>query len=188
MRDLNCQLVILGGNHDSVATLNESAGLLQALNAQVIGGVCDDIEQQVIVLKGRQTQSLAVCCAIPFIRPRDVVESVAGQTGQDKQQALIQGMANHFDAVYQKALEKRLELAQAHQISIEQIPIIATGHLTTLASSNSESMRDIYVEHWILFIRLFTPADYVALGHIHKPMSVSGKPYSLQWFPYSFKF
>ena len=31
-----CQLIVLGGNHDSVATLNESRELLACLNAQVI--------------------------------------------------------------------------------------------------------------------------------------------------------
>lgn len=33
-----CQLVVIGGNHDSVATLHETRDLLQCLNTTVIGG------------------------------------------------------------------------------------------------------------------------------------------------------
>lgn len=46
-----CQLVVLGGNHDSVATLNESRDLLSYLNTSVISCASRDLKQQVIILK-----------------------------------------------------------------------------------------------------------------------------------------
>ncbi|MCP3701128.1 MAG: exonuclease subunit SbcD, partial [Aliivibrio sp.] len=35
MNKVNCELIVLGGNHDSVSTLNESKQLLAHLNARV---------------------------------------------------------------------------------------------------------------------------------------------------------
>ncbi|MBW8190318.1 exonuclease subunit SbcD [Neiella marina] len=169
MHQAGCQLVILGGNHDSVSMLHESASLAQCLGTHVVGGVLQSPAEQVITLKNANTQVGAIVCAIPFIRARDVVESQAGQTGQEKQQALIKAMADHFDAVYREALDTRTQLQR-------NVPIIATGHLTTLASSKSESVRDIYVGTLESFPADHLPkADYIALGHIHKPMSVAGQ-------------
>jgi len=87
------QLVVIGGNHDSVATLNESKELLACLNTFVVGGVSKESQDQVLVLKNSQGDPGAVICAIPFVRPRDVLESQAGESGEDKQQALQQAIA-----------------------------------------------------------------------------------------------
>lgn len=61
-----CQLVVLGGNHDSVATLNESRELLSCLNTTVIASAQGSLEQQIVVLNRRDGQPGAVLCAIPF--------------------------------------------------------------------------------------------------------------------------
>ena len=42
-------LLLLGGNHDSVATLGESRELLACLSATVIGAASDDAPAQVLV-------------------------------------------------------------------------------------------------------------------------------------------
>lgn len=80
----DCLLVVLGGNHDSVSMLNESKELLACLNTHVIANTHDDIESQVITLLTRTKEVGAVLCAVPFIRPRDVVQSVAGGSSTDK--------------------------------------------------------------------------------------------------------
>ncbi|KTT48979.1 hypothetical protein SB8_22795, partial [Pseudomonas oryzihabitans] len=55
------------------------------------------------------------------------------------------------------------------------LPIIATGHLTTVGASASESVREIYVGSLDAFpTSAFPPADYIALGHIHRPQRVGG--------------
>lgn len=61
-----CQLVVLGGNHDSVATLNESRELLSCLNTTVIASAQGSLEQQIVVLNRRDGQPGAVLCAIRF--------------------------------------------------------------------------------------------------------------------------
>ncbi|CFU85372.1 exonuclease subunit SbcD [Yersinia pseudotuberculosis] len=178
-----CQLVVLGGNHDSVATLNESRDLLSYLNTSVISCTSRDLKQQVIILKNRQQQPAAVLCAIPFLRPRDLVTSQAGESGDQKQQALQEAIAGHYQTLYQRALELRSQLGLP-------LPIIATGHLTTVGVTTTDSVRDIYIGTLDAFpAQAFPPADYIALGHIHRAQQVaktehirySGSPIALSF-------
>ncbi|MDY4334228.1 exonuclease subunit SbcD [Pectobacterium brasiliense] len=162
-----CQLIVLGGNHDSVAMLNESRELLACLNTRVIACASDDPAQQVLVLENRQQQHGALLCAIPFLRPRDVLTSKAGQSGDEKQLALQEAITAHYQQCYQLACQKRDELGLP-------LPIIATGHLTTIGATASESVRDIYIGTLDAFpAQAFPPADYIALGHIHRPQRVT---------------
>ena len=166
LQDTGCQMVVLAGNHDSVATLNESSELLSCLNTQVISKVSlDKPESQLISLKNRQGKVEAILCAIPFIRPRDVLISQAGQSGRDKQQAMQQAIADYYQQVYQLALKKRGK---------KKIPIIASGHLTTVGASTSDSVREIYIGTLDAFpAKAFPPVDYMALGHIHQTQKVA---------------
>lgn len=158
------QLVVIGGNHDSVATLNESKELLACLNTFVVGGVGKDPQDQVQVLKNSQGNPGAVICAIPFVRPRDVLESQAGESGESKQQALQQAIAAHYQAIY----------AEAEKLAGDNLPIIATGHLTTVGGQLTESVREIYIGTLSAFpVSAFPQAHYIALGHLHRPQIVA---------------
>ena len=167
MNKLGCQLVVLGGNHDSVSTLNESKGLLSYLNTQVIANAQSELESQIVVLKNQQGEAGAILCAIPYLRPKDVMISKAGESGAEKQQALGQAIAEHYQALYQLAEKKRDELGV-------ELPIVATGHLTAMGVKSSDSVRDIYIGTLEAFpANAFPPADYIALGHIHRPQIVA---------------
>lgn len=174
------QLVIVGGNHDSVATLNESRDLLACFNTHVIGGVAEQPEDQVIVLNNAEGKPGAVVCAIPFIRPREVLESRAGESGADKQQALQKAIAQHYQTIF--------ELAEKQASG--RLPIIATGHLTTVGGQLTESVREIYIGTLTAYpASAFPPADYIALGHLHRSQTVAGQEhirYSGSPIPLSF--
>lgn len=178
-----CTLVILGGNHDSVAMLNESKALLACLNTHVIAEAGDNKAQQIIPLQTRQGEMGAILCAIPFIRPRDVLQSKAGQSGAEKQQAMREGIATYYQECFQQAEQMRDNYTQA-------LPIIATGHLVTVNARSSDSVREIYIGTLDAFRSSdFPPVDYMALGHIHKPQLVaksehirySGSPIALSF-------
>lgn len=178
LQGMQCTLVVLGGNHDSVSVLNESKALLKYLNSHVIASTYGELSEQVITLNDRKGQPSAVLCAVPFIRPRDVLVSEAGQSATDKRQALGNAIKQHYGALYNEALLLRasIEEKQAEQGSKNSaaIPIIATGHLTALGVSQSESVRDIYIGTLEGFdAKGFPPADYIALGHIHRPQKVA---------------
>jgi exonuclease SbcD len=168
LRATGCELVVLGGNHDSVAMLGESKTLLAQLGTRVIPGVCEQLDEQLLVLHRRDGSPGAILCGIPFIRPRDVLLSQAGQSAQDKQQSLQQAIQQHYQDLYALAEAKRAELGG-------DLPIIATGHLTTVGASASDSVREIYVGSLEAFpTSAFPPAAYIALGHIHRPQKVGG--------------
>ena len=168
MHGTGCQLVILAGNHDSVAMLNESKSLLAQLNTQVISSVADNLDEQVLVLKQRNGEIGALVCAIPFLRPRDIQRSQAGQSAQEKQSDLQQAIAEHYAQLFAQAEAKRAELDV-------NVPIVGTGHLTTVGVSLTESVREIYVGSLTAFPTDAFPAfDYLALGHIHRPQKVAG--------------
>lgn len=178
-----CQLVVLGGNHDSVATLNESRELLACLNTRVIAAASGDIRDQVLVLNTRDGQPGAMLCAIPFLRPRDIMRSQSGQSGRDKQQTLLEAIADHYHRCWHEAVAQRADLNLT-------LPIIATGHLTTLGVTKSDAVRDIYIGTLDAFpADAFPPADYIALGHIHRAQRVASSEhirYSGSPIPLSF--
>ncbi|MBU2893376.1 exonuclease subunit SbcD [Colwellia sp. D2M02] len=202
MQALDCQLTILAGNHDSVAMLGESKTLLSGLSTHVITHVHHEVSieelaqklseetnnevnqtespsklestEQVFAINHANGQALAVICAIPFVRPRDVITSKVGQSATQKQQSLQQAITEHYQKLYQYALQlvDNIEKAQG-----SRVPIIATGHLTALGVSMSDSqndaVRDIYIGTLEAFpSSAFPPADYIALGHIHRAQKV----------------
>jgi exonuclease SbcD len=198
MQTLDCQLIILAGNHDSVAMLGESKELLSSLSTRVVTHVHDealidnvlnanesDINQekdksltasttQVFAVNNTQGQAIAVICAIPFVRPRDVIKSKAGQSAAQKQKNLQQAITDHYQKLYQYATKLVIKIEQKQGAAV---PIIATGHLTALgvsmSDSQSDAVRDIYIGTLEAFpSSAFPPADYIALGHIHRAQKV----------------
>ncbi|MEC7939793.1 MAG: exonuclease subunit SbcD [Pseudomonadota bacterium] len=170
---IGCQLVLLGGNHDSVSVLKESQQLLKYMGADVIPNTNEDHATQVLELKGKTGDVEALVCAIPFIRPRDVLTSQAGVSGVVRQKQLGDAIKQHYQSVYEAAVAKR-DTYENH----EHMPIIATGHLTAMGVQQSDSVRDIYVGNLDGFAADgFPDADYIALGHIHRPQVVAKREY-----------
>jgi len=167
MNQLGCQLIILAGNHDSVSTLNESKEILAQLNTRVIAAASEDLEEQVIELNNKQGIPAAILCAIPYLRPRDVVKSQLDESAEKKQKALGQAISQHYQGVFELAKKRRSALKKS-------VPIIATGHLTAMGVKSSDSVRDIYIGNLEAFPASdFPAADYIALGHIHRPQIVA---------------
>ena len=178
-----CSLIILGGNHDSVAVLNESKPLLQRSNAYVVASTALPLAEQLIKLPNSQGKPGALVCAVPFIRVRDVLQSQADESLAQKNTNLDQAIREYYQQLYQAAVDYR----QAHNLAV---PIIMTGHLAALGVSLSDSVRDIYIGNLSGFaVDGFPPADYIALGHIHRPQLVgkqehirySGSPIPLEF-------
>lgn len=167
-------LLLLGGNHDSVATLGESRAMLACLSTTVVAAV-DAAGSQVVVLPSRGGKGEAGCivCAVPFIRPRDVLQSQAGQSAEEKQQSMQAAIQDYYQSVHDAGRERQAKLQKELG---RVVPLIATGHLTTVGASSNESVREIYVGSLDAYpTSAFPPVDYIALGHIHKPQKVGGQ-------------
>lgn len=174
------QLVIVSGNHDSVAVLNESKNLLNALNVSVLAGLSKDLSDHLITIKDKLNND-AIICALPFLRATDIMTSEAGSSASQKQITLQQGIAQTYQDIYQLALAKK---------TTDNTAILATGHLTAVGCSVSESVRDIYIGTLTAFpAQLFPAFDYIALGHLHRAQKVqksehirySGSPIALSF-------
>ena len=162
LQQTGCHLVIVAGNHDSVATLNESRDILAFLNTTVVASAGHAPQ----ILTKRDGTPGAVLCPIPFLRPRDIVQSQAGLSGAEKQQHLLQAITDYYHQQYADACNLRGD---------RPIPVIATGHLTTVGASKSDAVRDIYIGTLDAFpAQNFPPADYIALGHIHRAQVIGG--------------
>lgn len=163
LQQTGCHLVVLAGNHDSVATLNESREILAFLHTTVVAAAgCAPF-----ILKHRDGTPGAVFCPVPFLRPRDIVTSQAGLSGSEKQQHLLAAITDYYQQQYQQACDLRGDAP---------LPIIASGHLTTVGASKSDAVRDIYIGTLDAFpAQNFPPVDYIALGHIHRPQIIGGQ-------------
>jgi DNA repair protein SbcD/Mre11 len=151
-------IIITAGNHDSIATLKAPKQLLKALNIHVITSG-DESENEIVEIYNEETLE-GIVCAVPFLRDYVVRQSISNQTMDDKEASLTHGIKEHYNTLYQKALKLTNK---------NDIPIIATGHLTTVGSKTSESEREIYIGGTLDIDSDFLSSqfDYVALGHLH---------------------
>ncbi len=166
-------LLLLGGNHDSVATLGENRSMLACLSSTVVAAV-DAAAAQVVVLplRGGNGEAGCIVCAVPFIRPRDVLQSQAGQSAEEKQQSMQAAIQSYYQSVHDAGRARQVVLTKELG---RAVPLIATGHLTTVGASSNDSVREIYVGSLNAYpTAAFPNVDYIALGHIHQPQKVGG--------------
>jgi len=175
----NLYVIITAGNHDSISTLKAPKQLLEAMNIYVVTSGESDENELIAIYKNDQLE--AIVCAVPFLRDSVVREAVSGQTLNEKESSLNSGIKKHYIDVYNEAREL---------IKENNIPIIATGHLTTVGSRTSESERDIYIGGTLDIGSDFLGKyfDYVALGHLHinQTVGVNHVRYSGSPIPLSF--
>lgn len=166
--------VIIGGNHDSPTFLNAPKTLLEAFNVHVVGSMADTIEEEVLTLfhKGRPE---AIICAVPYLRDRDIRSVEPGETLEDKNAKLVEGMKAHYEEVCALAVERQETLVMEGHSSV---PIIAMGHLFAAGGKtvDGDGVRDLYVGSLSYVGSDIFPSsiDYLALGHLHVPQMVGG--------------
>ncbi|MFK7160062.1 exonuclease subunit SbcD [Marinospirillum sp. MEB164] len=166
---LGVQLILLGGNHDAIATLHEARPLLRYLETHVIATTDLPLDEQVITLHDRAGVPSALLCAVPYLRPKELITSRAGDSAEAKRQWLLEAMQAHYQCLYAHAEQRRAALGL-------DVPILGSGHLTALGMSRSDSERDLYIGTLeAVPSDIFPPFDYLALGHLHRPQRISGK-------------
>lgn len=170
-------VVVIGGNHDSPTFLNAPKALLKALNVYVVGAKAENIEDEVILLNNPDTQQVeAIICAVPYLRDKDLRTVEAGETLEDKNRKLSEGLKNHYSQVVALAEEKRAALPK-HKGVLP--PIIGMGHLfaTGAKTQEGDGVRELYVGSLAHIGKDSFPEaiDYLALGHLHVPQTVGGE-------------
>ena len=164
-------VVVVAGNHDSPSFLNAPKELLKALDVHVVGSSTASPEDEVLVLCNEQDAPELIVCAVPYLRDRDIRVAEAGESVEDKERKLIEGIRTHYAAVAALAEQKREELGV-------DIPIVGTGHLFTAGGQtvDGDGVRELYVGSLAHVTAGIFPAcfNYLALGHLHVPQKVNG--------------
>ncbi|MBE7169621.1 MAG: exonuclease SbcCD subunit D C-terminal domain-containing protein [Williamsia sp.] len=166
------EVVIIGGNHDSVSTLHAPKELLRYFNVHIIGGVPDDFGEQIIPINNAAGETELVVCAAPFLRDRDIRLSVAGETVAEREARIRQGISDHYHQF----------TSYIAPYKAAGVPVVATGHLFAAGASTSESEKEIHVGNLgQISVDLFPDGfDYIALGHIHRPQLIN----KTEWIRY----
>jgi exonuclease SbcD len=163
--------VIVAGNHDSPSFLDAPRELLRALDIHVIGTATENPKDEVLVLADRNGMPELIVCAIPYLRDRDIRVAEAGESIEEKERKLIEGIRKHYAGVAALAEQKRTELGA-------RIPIVATGHLFTTGAQtvDGDGVRELYIGSLAHVAAGIFPENlnYLALGHLHIPQKVSG--------------
>lgn len=159
------EVIIIGGNHDSISTLNAPKELLKYFNVHIVGGVPNEFVEQIIPIKDEDGKVELVVCAVPFLRDRDVRLSISGETTTDREARIKQGICDHYNKF----------IKHIQHFKLDGVPVIATGHLFAVGSSASESEKEIHVGNLgqVCGDQFPVEFDYVALGHIHRPQVVN---------------
>ena len=164
-------VVVVAGNHDSPSFLNAPKELLKALDVHVVGSASSCPEDEVLVLRNEQDAPELIVCAVPYLRDRDIRVAESGESVEDKERKLIDGIRTHYAAVTTLAEQKREELGA-------DIPIVAMGHLFTAGGQtvDGDGVRELYVGSLAHVTTGIFPTsfDYLALGHLHVPQKVNG--------------
>ncbi len=169
-------VIITGGNHDYISTLEAPSQVLSTLNIHIVGGAKEQLEEEIIKLeKGDNT---CIVAAVPFLRDKDIRQINAGESYEDTVTAINKGIIRHYQQIAEKAVQYNA-------------PSIAMGHLYVQGAGLSDSERDIHIGNLAgLNVSSFPDAfDYVALGHIHRPQKLnktgtirySGSPIALSF-------
>ena len=165
-------IIITAGNHDSPTFLDAPRELLRALNIHIIGSAGSPAEET-LLLRAPDGSVEAICCAVPYLRERDIRSVEAGESTDDKARKLLDGIRAHYAATIAHAETLRA----AHG---GNIPLIATGHLFAAGgtTTDGDGTRDLYIGSLAHVPADAFPAaiDYLALGHLHRPQTVGGDP------------
>ncbi|PJA65769.1 MAG: exonuclease sbcCD subunit D, partial [Piscirickettsiaceae bacterium CG_4_9_14_3_um_filter_43_564] len=136
-------VVVIAGNHDSPSFLNAPKELLRALNVYVVGSMTEALEDEVFVLRAEDNPE-AIVCAVPYLRDKDIRTVEPGETIDDKNAKLVEGLKNHYADVCGIAEQKRAEFKSTGH---DGIPIVAMGHLFTAGGKtvDGDGVRELYV-------------------------------------------
>ena len=162
-------IVVVAGNHDSPSFLSAPGELLRALDVHVVGAVTDTPEDEILTLRDADGEPELIVCAVPYLRDRDIRLVEPGESVEDKERKLVEGVRRHYEAV--------AALAEARR-SRPDLPVLATGHLFAAGGKTAEGdgVRQLYVGSLARVTADCFPEtiDYLALGHLHLPRKVGG--------------
>lgn len=155
--------VAIAGNHDSAQRLESVAGLLKRVKVAALGRVASDASAVEVPTASGQT---AVVAALPFLSERRLVKAATlldGDVGAWRQK-YREGMAFFVERLARSFRADTVNLMMLHTT-------VDGGKL-----SNSEFQFYVTNSYSISAESLPSSAQYVALGHLHRPQRLRDAP------------
>ncbi|AFD25753.1 exonuclease SbcCD subunit D [Deinococcus gobiensis] len=167
LRDAGIPGIVIAGNHDSAARLASVTGLLGWVGVQVVAQPTANPLDMVrrIETKGGETLTVG---ALPYLSERRLVKAadlLGGDTGTWRQK-YREGMGFFLRRLGEGFSGGSVNMLMAHATMDGAVP-----------SGSERSMQfDLTNSYTLSGLQLPAGAQYVALGHVHKPQTVSEAP------------
>ena len=160
------QVIITGGNHDSVGLIDAPQEIFKQLNISVVGGAKSVLSNELVEVFEDKKVKLIVA-AVPFLRDKDLRNLYLDTNFENRSDALKAGIEKHYS-----------DLSDLCEEKYKGVPALAMGHLYAKGVSTSESERDIHIGNAAAIESNIFPDrfGYIALGHIHRPQIIGGNP------------
>jgi len=161
IQNLDVQIVITAGNHDSPTLLEGPKSLIHLLKIHVVGHG-HQADEQIIHISSEKGD--VTILAVPYLRDSHLGITSQGLSYEEKVKATRDALVNHY-----------LNLSSQAKSLYPDTPIIGMGHLYVQGASTSDSEREIHIGHQaaVSVSTLESICDYLALGHIHRPQQLN---------------
>ncbi|HZA39147.1 MAG TPA: exonuclease SbcCD subunit D [Actinomycetota bacterium] len=158
-------VVAVPGNHDSAARLEALAPLLERIGVSLVCRMRPPDQGGAVTVPAREGSHAARISCLPFVSPRHF--SSATQLFEDVSAGYVE-----FD-------RGMGDLVSAYSRAFDETAInVVLGHMFVSGAQPGGGEREITIgaDFAVSPARLPATANYVALGHIHKPQAVRGAP------------
>ncbi|MEW6421272.1 MAG: exonuclease SbcCD subunit D [Deinococcota bacterium] len=167
LRDANIPAVAIAGNHDSAARLHSLAGLLGWVGVQLVAQPTANPLDMIRMVETRKGERLTVG-ALPFLSERRLVKAAD----------LLGGEVGAWRQKYREGMGFFLRrLAEGFRgDSVNMLMLHATMDGAVPSGSERTMQFDLMNAYTLSPLQLPAGAQYVALGHVHKPQPTSEMP------------
>ncbi|GAA5512042.1 hypothetical protein Dcar01_00756 [Deinococcus carri] len=167
LRDANIPAVAIAGNHDSAARLHSLAGLLGWVGVQLVAQPAAHPLDMIRTVETRGGEKLTVG-ALPFLSERRLVKAadvLGGDVGAWRQK-YREGMGFFLRRLAEGFRGDSVNMLMLHATMDGAVP-----------SGSERTMQfDLMNAYTLSPLQLPAGAQYVALGHVHKPQKSSEMP------------
>ncbi|WP_165953212.1 exonuclease SbcCD subunit D [Deinococcus sp. S9] len=167
LRDASIPAVAIAGNHDSAARLHSLAGLLGWVGVQLVAQPTANPLEMLRTVETRQGERLTVG-ALPFLSERRLVKAAD----------LMGGDVGAWRQKYREGMGFFLrKLAEGFRgDSVNMLMLHATMDGAVPSGSERTLQFDLMNAYTLSPLQLPAGAQYVALGHVHKPQPAGDMP------------
>ena len=173
--ETHAHAIITAGNHDSPMRLAAPREFLRMGRIHVVGEIDSALDPIVL----RNDKSAVAIAAVPYLSESEILPHVSLETQIEKTERY-------------RAMIKQLYQRHVDQMP-KEIPKILMGHFVVHGGEESGSERIIQIggSTAVRIGDLPDGIDYMALGHLHRPQSIRGASYPIQYagspLPMTFK-